>query len=223
MISTNLKKLFTKHVAASFDKQLRLNDLVGNRSWGYDLETGLLTFGDDLAFKTQILGTESEISQTWRWGWANSISQIPKGLLDDVRELHKMGRNQHIPELVKPDLEISGSLNGHYLSMIAIGVCQAGAYYRCPYEGGALYVMIKESLSDFTIEEPIDRIAVVFPQVISNLEFDHRDAFNYYLHYYDLNVQLTKNEIIGISKNGKRIAAEFDSFHRLVNLITEKG
>ncbi len=43
----------------AFDRQLLLADLIGNLPWSYDLQSGILSFGDRFKWKAEVLGTES--------------------------------------------------------------------------------------------------------------------------------------------------------------------
>ncbi|MFE1745055.1 DUF6882 domain-containing protein [Coleofasciculus sp. H7-2] len=64
---TTFADLFLKHPAASFDKQLYLGDMLRNHDAQFKLRTGTITFNKSLS-SIQILGTESEVTDTWLWG-----------------------------------------------------------------------------------------------------------------------------------------------------------
>ena len=49
-----------RHAAASFDKQRHLADLIHSLDWHFDMERGLLSFGDRYQWHAHVLGTESE-------------------------------------------------------------------------------------------------------------------------------------------------------------------
>jgi hypothetical protein len=73
--------LFAQHVATAMARQVALADLIGERNWSVDLSAGHATFGDDLRFAIQLLGTESQGDGTWLWAWANAESNLPPALL----------------------------------------------------------------------------------------------------------------------------------------------
>ena len=131
-----------RQVAIGIDKQLYLAKLFGAADWRFDLSSGLLTLGE-YRWHVQLLGTEADEGQTWLWAWANEQSGIPTALLGSALTLRMLGEAQNIPELAEAEV-LLGEVNGHVLAIIASGVCRADAYYRCPYEGGAAYLLIRD-------------------------------------------------------------------------------
>jgi hypothetical protein len=51
------------------------------RSGPGPLAAGIATFGDDLRFPLQLLGSESHLGGTWLWAWADAQSNLPPALL----------------------------------------------------------------------------------------------------------------------------------------------
>ncbi|MBL8799294.1 MAG: hypothetical protein JNM56_35740 [Planctomycetia bacterium] len=217
-MNTGLIDLFCRHAAAAFDKQLRLNDLVGEEDWYFNMASGLLSFGQHLHFHAQVLGTESEETNSWLWAWANEGSNIPPSLLQAVLQLKALGEEQQIAELTTPMLPLS-EIDGHTLAMIASGVCQANAYYRCPYEGGAAFVLIQDDSFPKPTEPPLARIASVFPRAICSIEIpDHRLALLGHLDHYGLAYEQEAGKVL-VKENGELLlTATFDELNRLTNL-----
>jgi hypothetical protein len=162
-------RLFHRHVAFSFDKQLQLAELVGQLNWSFNKPTGLLSFGDRYKWHVQILGTEAYGRNTWLWAWANQASNIPAKQLEASMTMKALGEEQAITEFTTPELPL-GEINGHMLCLIASGVCKANAYYRGPYTGGAAFFLIQDDGFPKRKVVPLARIVSVFPQVISALE-----------------------------------------------------
>lgn len=180
-LQASFDTLFQQHVAAAFERQLRFGDIVGDRAWNFSMTEGTLSFakqgffGKTLPLAAQILGTESESSSTWLWAWANQRSAIPEGLLRMAHRLQELGDAQGIAELVKPQLPLE-ELDGHQVGLVASGIHGRGAYYRCPYDGGAMFVLLPDVALP-KVEHPSIRVATVFPQVIDKFEIDdHRTA-----------------------------------------------
>ena len=209
---------YSHHAAASFDKQLHLAELVEGLDWHLDLATGILSFGDRYAWQVQLLGTESEETQTWLWAWANEASNIPPSLLQAALQLKALGEEQQIPELATPMFPLDG-IDGHFLAMLASGVCQADAYYRCPYDGGAAFLLIQDENFPKNTEPPLQRIASVFPQAIASIEIaNHRQALAGYLEHYGL-VGETEGDTLVVKEDGEAVlTAAFDEQDRLAKL-----
>lgn len=219
MMPTTFSSLFARHLLSSFLKQFHLSDLIGESAWRFDVPTGTLSFGDDIHWHAEILGTESEETQTWLWAWANTGSNLPAALVQASLEMKKLGEQHQIPELTEPQSALTEDVNGHVLSMIANGVCDADAYYRGPYDGGAVFLLIKDAKFPQPQESPLSRLATVFPQAISTFSIaDHRLALTSYLDGAGI-AHVNEGNVV-IVKEGKEtiLTATFDKQNRLANL-----
>ncbi len=144
--SPGLRRLFDRAIGVALDRQSYLADRIGDWDWSVSLQDGEMTFtdptsGEQLRTSIQILGTESELSDTWLWGWANEASGIPLPLLTIGRALGQVGSDRGIPEFSAPSLS-RGDVDGHTLSCIASAAYPVAGYYRAPHDGGALYVLL---------------------------------------------------------------------------------
>lgn len=215
---SNLPALHLRSAVASYDQQIHLADLLGNEPWHLDLNTGLLSFDNQYRWPAQLLGTESEVSGTWLWAWANDASNIPAHLLVACLVLKAYGEQNDIPELTTPQLPLD-QIDGHALALLASDLCEANAYYRCPYEGGALYVLIMDDNFPKCTEPPLQRVATVFPQAIAVLDIpDHRLAFTSYLDWYKLAHESDGNRVIVRESGEPVLTATFDEHNRLTHL-----
>jgi len=84
-----LDDLMTEYGAASWDKQMCLMEIVGEKAWNLDVKRGLLTFGGSLTFSVQLLGSEAEDAGTWLWAWANEASHLPPEIVAASRQMHR--------------------------------------------------------------------------------------------------------------------------------------
>jgi hypothetical protein len=100
-------------------------------------------------------------------------------------------------------------------------VCSANAYFRGEYEGGAVYLLIKdESYRQRVTNNPVARLLSVFPNSISTYEIsDHREALKGYADFLGLSVESRADAIRINDATGKNYAtATFDESGRLTNL-----
>jgi hypothetical protein len=214
----NLGSETGRYIASSIDKQSHLLSLIRADHWNIDFSTGFLSFGERLRWHSQLFGTESEASGTWLWAWANTESNLPNHLLTTCLALKAYGEQHGIPELTTPQLPLD-RIDGHTLALLASGICEANAYYRCPYEGGALFVLIMDENFPKCPDPPLQRIATVFPQAIASLEIpDHKLALAGYLDHYNLAHEQDGDKIV-VKENGEPVlTATFDELNRLTNL-----
>lgn len=218
--------LFHRHVAFSFDKQLQLADLIGDRNWSFNKPTGLLSFGDRYQWRVQTLGTEAYDRNTWLWSWANLGSNIPSAQLEASLAMKILGEDQAITEFTTPELPL-GEINGHMLSLIASGVFEANGYYRGPYTGGAAFFLIKDENFPKRDVLPLARIVSVFPQAISAMEIkNHKLAFLGYVEDYGLVAEEKRNGVVVKEDGSPVLRASFDEQNRLTKLegsVGDKG
>src|SRR5687768_6419588 len=117
----SIGELFAQHVATGFARQLALGDLIGDRDWQLDLGQGMVTFGSDLRFPIQLLGTESHDEGTWLWAWANTGSNLPPQVLHLVGWLREYGQRNGVPELTEASFPLDRA-DGHQLALLASGL-----------------------------------------------------------------------------------------------------
>lgn len=219
-MNRNLTEIYQTYVALSLDKQLHIADLIGDLDWQFDMASRLLSLGHRFCWRAQILGTESESSRTWLWSWANEASNIPENLLQASLTIKAFGEQHEIPELTAPEVPLD-EIDGHSLAMIASGVCRANAYYRAPYDVGAAYLLIMDESFPRNTDEPLSRIATVFPQAIAALEIpNHRLAFLAYLASYGILGRSDGNRVLVDGSNKPAMTAIFDEQNRLIRLLT---
>jgi hypothetical protein len=127
-----------------------------------DTESATITFGGDIAFPVQFLGTESEVTNTWLWANANSRVVFPTASLELCRKVRAFGHSTGIEEFGTdhfPFVEEVGKPTGHTLAMVVVSLGGASAYYRGPHESGAVSVAMNDPRIDS--QPDLDREAFV--------------------------------------------------------------
>ncbi len=217
-MNPKLLAAFDQHAAATFDKQSFLNDIVGSLDWQFDMEAGILSFGKKYQWNVQVLGTESEESSSWLWAWGNEASGIPDRLLEAANSLRQLGADQGLSELCDSQLP-TDEYDGHFWSVLATGLCHGDAYYRGPYEGGAVFLVIKDSRYGREIAEPLARLGSVFPQAISTYAIgNHKNALVGHAGFLGLAVREEADGVHITDKDGNELLAQFDDRNRLASL-----
>lgn len=214
----NIATLLDQYFCYAFDRQFLLAELIEGLDWSYDVSTGVLSFGDRYHFQAEILGTEAEA--TWLWSWANEMCSLPPERIQVALKMKRWGEEADIPELTEPCLSLE-AIDGHTLGMIAVGEQLGQAYYRGPYAGGAVLLLIVEPQIPWTVENSLQRITAVFPQIISEIEVkNHQVALRHYLNHYGFEPAETGNTITVRQQEQEVLRASFDECHRLQELKT---
>jgi hypothetical protein len=218
-ISQSFTDLFIQNVAASLDKQIYLwENIHHSYHWECDLSEGLIYFREDLSFPIQILGRESEENHTWIWAWADKFYNEFPELTKSAEQLKRIGKQLQIPELNTPEIPLSSQVQGHIISAIASGICQANGYYCCAAENDCIFILIQDPNLIRIVEHPLERILSIFPQVLSNYQLsDPKTALIEYLKSYHLDISLSGDKVIGKLSSEGEIEATFEA-RNLTNL-----
>ncbi|WP_417848469.1 DUF6882 domain-containing protein [Thalassoglobus sp.] len=213
----SFRDLFAKHVGTAFAHQLALADHVENRNWNLDLSIGTVSFGDGLEYPVQLLGSEAlGNNQTWMWAWANDGIDPNPETMTLVHQLKEYGEKESLPELYEPSFSLNRA-TGHELAMVASGISGNVCYYCGPYEGGAVYFVIKDLPDSFFEPAPPERVIRVLSEVIATFEVNHRTMAESFLESqnYDCNRLDSKLEA---SRGATHVSILFDEQGRISNM-----
>lgn len=218
--SPGFRRLFDRGIGIALDRQAWLTERIGEASWGFDMGTGAMTFtlpsGEEIVTACQILGTESEITRTWLWGWANEQSGIPGRLLEVARGLGRAGADRDVPELSTPSFPL-GEVDGHQIAVVASAVHRAAGYYRAPYEGGALFVLLTGPELEEPAPLPLVRFATGWSRVCSAVPdqvTDQRAAVRAYAAHLGLTAEDQDRQTIRVFGVGGEARVQFDALDR---------
>lgn len=175
-------------------RQKRMGELViGKNGWNVDVKNRLIRFGEN-TFDCGIIGSESYSSQTWLWGWANTESGLPENAFAPSRRAKR-----NLPgceEFSTAKFSLDELHSGHNLSMTTVGVAEKNVcYYRCPYEGGALFVQINDLPEKIFEPASFLEIANQIVEIIGSLYCDHRLLCAGMLHQNGYKLEASENEI----------------------------
>jgi hypothetical protein len=219
-MSPGLKRLFELHVAGSVDKQLQLAELISDHDWQLDIDRGKINFGELGPWRIQVLGLASKRTGTWLWSWAIQTIEIPPGLLKVVTALQRLGDLKDIPEFVNFELP-NGEQIGTRLALTTTGMFKADAFYRAPYSGGALYLLLADPIYPREPVNPAVRIPKVLPQVFQRFkDLDHRQVLDGYLMYYGLTAVPERSDVVIENGTEPILRAHFDERDQLTSMDT---
>ncbi|MDX1927590.1 MAG: hypothetical protein SFV81_13795 [Pirellulaceae bacterium] len=215
-MSPEFRELLSLHVGNAFAKQVAFADVLEERNWGISLSQGRATFGDDLAFAIQLIGTEADGDSSWLWAWANEQSNIPESLLRACMQMKTLGEQTGVPELRERSCSQEDA-DGHMMALIASGLNPDCCYYRGAYEGGALYFLVCDAPNVVTQQVAPERAITVLTEVISQFDVDHRQMAHSFLETQGFDV--TEGTLAFVAKRADgSIEIRFDSAGRIVKI-----
>lgn len=215
-MSQGLLQLFSSYAGTAFAKQLAFADFLGERSWHVDLTLGSVSFGEDMHFPLQLIGSEAYANNSWLWAWANQASCFPDALLSSVRQLKALGQQKNITELTEPGASLE-TVNGHMLAMLASGLSSKSCYYCGPYEGGALFFLVRNVPAEITGPVSVERAITVITQGISTFELEHRRFAESFLRQQKFELQATDNGF-SARRQQSELILDFDELDRIVDI-----
>ncbi|MGI5146457.1 DUF6882 domain-containing protein [Plantactinospora sp. CA-294935] len=209
-------RLFAEHVATGLARQMALSELVGERDWQLDLPSGTVTFGNDLRYHIQLLGTESHDDGSWLWAWANEASDLPPAVLRLCGWLREYGHRQGIAELTEPTFALRRA-DGHRLALLASGLT-GRCYFRGPYSGGAVFFHLDDAPPQITAAVRPERALTVLGQVIQGFQVEHRIAVESFLHQQSWRLDQAPTSVTAHHSDGSTLRVDFDAQGRVSNM-----
>ncbi|MBF4484288.1 DUF6882 domain-containing protein [Flavobacterium sp. CSZ] len=206
-----------KFGAIALEKQRNLYNVTGGLSWNVDMNKEEITFGDDLIFPMQVLGSFSYSSETWLWIWENKAGGYAESVMKQALLLKQYGEENNIDLLTVGKFDaVENDL--HLIGMIAVEMFNGSGYYLGNYGQGTMVVTIKSDIIDQVESEELARILTVFPELISTFEIqNHKNAFTNYLSQKGYELTVNENEIKA-EKNKNVINAVFNDDNLLIKL-----
>jgi hypothetical protein len=216
---TTFREQFSIHVATAFARQLSLGDFLGEHNWNVAIKAGTVDFGNKRVFPVQLLGTESDIEDTWLWAWANEESNLPPQLLQACSRIREFGHQYDLAELTEATFPRSVA-NGHMLAMLSTGLIGNCCYYRGPYDGGALFFLVNKLPE--SVLAPIDtaRATTVISEVICQFDIDHHLMAEGLLASQGFTIAESNRKMTGTRSNGDCLNIEFDAQQRIAKWDT---
>lgn len=213
--ASSFQELLEQHAGLSFEKQSLFGQVIGSSSWQFDMNEGLISFGE-LEFPIQIIGSLSFNDNSWLWGWANTKSGLPDRLLVQANRLKEIGKQKDIQELNDAHYSVDEGFE-HKVGMVACGIFEAKSYYCANYGQGTLIVTIDDDRVPEVDRENFEAVLTIFPQLISSIDLNHKEAFKNYL--IDRGFIINEFDMIIEGEiNGRKITGKFDHLGRLISL-----
>ncbi len=209
------QELLEKYIGLAFEKQLSFSSLIEGKEWDADLTQGSITFGEQMEFPIQILGSFSYSVNTWLWAWANQQSNLPENLLPEAFDLRRYGLKHKIDQFRKAEYPFKQD-DLKRVGLIATGMFDDDGYYLADYGGGVMLMTVKSPIIKKNREDQPHKIFSTFSKIISNFELNHKTALSSYLAAKGYQVVVTKDEIRG-TKGKENFVAKLDSSDRVIH------
>lgn len=196
--------------------------VVKNRNWNVDFSRGIIAFSDGdnrNEYPLQFLGSESNSSQTWLWGWEN-VNNFPDALIGMARYIREIGEKWGLEPLTVAEFDLNDAFNGHNLSIIACGLSKNYCYYRCPHANGAAFVAVTRVDEKVFAPVTCHAFASITTQCIQQFPVDHRIFTESFLSWNGTPYEWSDNKIIAHFEDD--LCIEFERVENFIRICSIK-
>ena len=147
--------------------------IIKDQDWNVDLSEGSITFGSN-KYPVQFIGSESDISNTWMWGW-NNVNNFPDHVLDLAYEMLETGNELELDPFRLAQFELDEVFNGQSLSIVACGISKNEYFYfRCPHSNGAALLAVGNLPKEVFTSVGAIEFANLTMQCVQQYYIDHK-------------------------------------------------
>lgn len=207
------RDLFIEHVGASLERQLDLEDKIGPCDWNLNMPAGTIAFdtpGTALVVPMQVLGTEADAASLWIAAWSIDPKRMPPAVAEASRKVKAMGEKDKIPELANGRLSLD-EIDGEKYCIVASALLKAPGYFRAPFDGGPMFILLNDASLVTKPERPSARIAEVFRRASDLLQpAEQKRAFAAYVKYHGGKLTEEPKELRA-AWSGETLTAKVDS------------
>lgn len=196
--------------------------VVKNQNWNVDFSKGVIAFEND-EYPVQFIGSESNISNTWNWGW-NNINKFQDSILILANETLVNGFEFNLNALKFAQFELDDTYNGHHLAIVACALSKDDYfYYRGPHGKGAVLMAVgnlpKEVFSPINLTEFIN----LTMQCIHQFTIDHKIFVEALLEWNKTSYTWKKDGLIAHFNQDLSISFEkINDLYRITQINTDK-
>ncbi|MCL2116099.1 MAG: hypothetical protein FWH29_07750 [Methanobrevibacter sp.] len=175
--SDSFQTIFAKYGAMALDNQENLSEFIGDQVGKLDINNGTISFGDDLTFPAQIIGTLATETNKWHWAWDNEDIGFPEDIIQEAIKVKEFGEKHNIEQFTKNILS-ADLVEAHRIAMTVSGIFNDDAYYLVDFDDIIFFVTIKSN--EIPKDETIERFINVFNNFQKEFKVKSRLAFKSY-------------------------------------------
>lgn len=204
----NFYDAFSRFGLSSFQKQMRLANLIKGSRWSMDYAKGILWLEDLGQVPVEIFGSWSSYDKSWLWAWANESLQ--KSPIEASLEIFSYGKTEGIPELTAEEIDLQNG-NPHEIAMVASEILGGFGYFRCPYDGGAGFVIIRKwPFGPVSETIPAGEAVSIALDFFNRFSCNHRLALDFFLKERHFRVVYENDSLTAHDTEGRSLYATFD-------------
>lgn len=175
--SDSFQTIFTKYGALALDKQESLSEIIGDNIGELNIEKGTISFGDELEFPIQIVGTLANETSKWHWAWDNQEVGLPENLVKESEDIKEIGEKYNIGQFTNNIFD-ADLFEGHLIAMTVSSIMKDAAYYAADL--GEIIFFITIQSDKIPINNSIERFINNYDKFQKEFDVKARLAFESY-------------------------------------------
>jgi hypothetical protein len=211
---SDLRDVFSACLGRSLAIQKNCAEIIGDRDWELQFSAGEIRFGGKV-FPLQLVGTESNVSDTWLWGWDN-VNHFPDEVVALAGQVRDFGERFNLAELKNPQLKLNERNNGRLLSVVACGIAEQDyCIFRVPHDAGVVWTAFSELPPTPSFDAA--SFLKLSLDAIQEYELNHRVFIEGFLRWNGTPYDEPSADRI-IAKFAQSITIDFDDLGRIISM-----
>lgn len=222
-MAVTLADALTDFALLAMEGQQALFDEAGSVQWEADLDKRKLWLGERV-YDVAMVGTSSEISNTWMWSWANPGYGTSHPAVKEILPGCARGREAGIPEFTAESFSLEGVTDygmrpGSAVAFLTARLSGAPAVYAAPYDNGVAYLAVLDLDLPAPVPEALPRMMSACLEYSGN----HRQTIGNFGAQRGLKPARTDGGGIVLTyPDGTRAHCAFDDWNRVTQVRMEQ-
>ncbi len=210
----DLVDVFSACLGRSLVIQKSCAEIIGDGDWSLQFSAGQIRFGGKV-YPLQLIGTESNVSNTWLWGWDN-VNHFPESVVALAGKVKQFGEQFGLAELKNPQLKLNEQNNGQLLSAVACGLTDENyCTFRVPHDAGVIWTAFSNLPSIPTVDAAT--FLSLSLNAIQNFDLKHRIFIEGFLRWNGTPYETPSAERI-VAKFAQPVTIDFDDLGRIISM-----
>lgn len=194
--------------------QMALMEFTDNSDWRINLNDGELSFANGVKFKVDILGSQSFVSNTWLWGWANPQNDFAPELLAKSLALKSAAEENDIQYLAEPQFEL-GKVSGDSIAKVCAALSQDACHFFATHAKGGLHLLLRDVPEDVTHISPQRAMGAIKEVMELDYGYSHKEMFLPFLESAGFSLNGGGSEYRAVRNESELLVLSFDDAGRL--------
>jgi len=210
MNELELKNFFIHYLGAAVARHMEFRDFIGEFSWDFDIESGMVNLGQGGRYFVQFLGTRSNVDNTWLWSWSDYARQgMNPSCLQLADYLRAEAEAERLPEEFGTEKVSLDNWAPAIFAYICVARFQFFDFFECPYPDGMSYILVRGESPPPPLVKSALRAHTVLQAMLDIGPINAKMALSNYCHHVGLEGRENGDEMEIVADDGSLIA-KFD-------------